>query len=87
MTKCIVLGGTESPKSSPKKIEPLLMLGYGNTGAEFYPDPAPDLAALNFIELIARNYVDGKDLFFGYDNPSHRGGGILYLGHWNDGVV
>lgn len=41
----------------------------------------------NHIELIARNYCDGYDLMFAYDDPHKRGDGIAYLGYFNDGIV
>jgi hypothetical protein len=38
------------------------------------------------IELIAEDYHNNLDLMFAFDD-SDRAGGILYLGHFNDGVV
>lgn len=40
----------------------------------------------NFIELISRNYRDGMDLMFAYDDPKTRDG-VLYLGYFRDGVI
>ena len=37
------------------------------------------------IELIARNFVGIFDLMFAYD--TNRRAGVLYLGHFNDGIV
>ncbi len=37
------------------------------------------------IELICKNYGDGYDLMFAYNNK--RSDGIAYLGHFNDGIV
>jgi hypothetical protein len=39
----------------------------------------------NNIELICKDYGDGCDLMFAYDN--NRSDGIAYLGHFNDGIV
>jgi hypothetical protein len=38
------------------------------------------------IELIAKDYYNNLDLMFAFDDE-YRGEGILYLGHFNDGVV
>lgn len=37
------------------------------------------------IELICKNYFQDYDLIFCYDKE--RSDGIIYIGHWNDGVV
>ena len=37
------------------------------------------------IELIARKLNNDLDLMFAYD--SYRSSGVLYLGHFNDGVT
>ena len=37
------------------------------------------------IELICKNYGNGFDLMFAYNNK--REDGIAYLGHFNDGIV
>jgi hypothetical protein len=39
------------------------------------------------IELICRNYADGKDLMFCYDSPEFRADGVLYIGYFNEGLV
>jgi len=40
-----------------------------------------------YIELICKNYGNGFDILFAYDDPLRREKGTLYLGFWNDGVV
>lgn len=84
--KIIIVG--EKRESEPKKpiefIKCLLLDGTleatGDTPTNF-----------NYIELIARNYGSLNDqpfdLIFCYDNPNGRQDGVLYLGHWNDGVA
>jgi len=41
----------------------------------------------NNIELICKNYADGKDLMFCYDDAEHRNDGVLYIGYFNEGLV
>ena len=39
----------------------------------------------NNVELICKNYSVVYDLMFAYNK--HRGDGMAYLGHFNDGIV
>lgn len=39
------------------------------------------------IELICRNYADGKDLMYAYDEPEFRADGVLFIGYFNEGLV
>ena len=39
------------------------------------------------IELICRNYSDGMDLMFCYDDADYRNDGVLYVGYFNEGLV
>jgi hypothetical protein len=41
----------------------------------------------NFIDLICKNYLSGYDLMFAYNFADNRHLGVLYIGHFNDGVV
>ena len=42
----------------------------------------------NFIDLICKNYLLGYDLMFAYNYADNRSVGcVLYIGHFNDGVV
>ena len=41
----------------------------------------------NFIDLICKNYLSGCDLMFAYNFADKRELGVLYIGHFNDGVV
>lgn len=40
-----------------------------------------------YIELICKNYYEGFDLMFAYDGSKDRSAGVLYIGHWNAGIV
>jgi len=40
-----------------------------------------------YIELICKDYALGFDLMFAYNDPNDRSFGVLYIGHFNDGVV
>lgn len=79
-TKCIVLG--EQPTEVKKKpIEFVKCLG----NALSIGNPITIPSDYKNLELICRAYSSLGDLIFAYDNDRHCG--ILYLGHWNDGVA
>lgn len=81
----IILGEKEESKLK-KPIEFIKgLLSDGTFGRALADKPR----YYNYIELIARNYGGSEsfDLIFCYDNPSARHDGVLYLGHWNDGVA
>ena len=80
MTKVIVLGQQE-PKEQPKKIELRRSLNI-DFAFENACDNAKDW---NYIELICKDYTEGVDLMFAYDDD--RNSGCFYLGQFNDGVV
>jgi hypothetical protein len=40
-----------------------------------------------YIELICKDYALGFDLMFAYNDPNGRSCGVLYIGHFNDGIV
>jgi hypothetical protein len=40
-----------------------------------------------YIELICKDYALGCDLMFAYNDPNERSCGVLYIGHFNDGIV
>jgi hypothetical protein len=79
MTKVTIIGGA-TPIEKKKPIEFVKCIGAMSI---------LDAQALNYmwknIELISKNYVDGYDLMFAYNN--NRSDGIAYLGHFNDGIV
>jgi hypothetical protein len=81
MTKVIILG--EQPES--KELKPIEFVKSLNMDNDFIKAVSiPDLH--DNIELICRNYNhENQDLMFAYNE--HRNEGILYLGHFNDGIV
>lgn len=78
-TKCIVLGESQ-PSKELKKIEFVKSLNTGYFGS---PLAAPS-DWIN-IELIRPTSERELAIMFAYDND--RKSGVLYLGHWNDGVA
>lgn len=90
-TKCIVLGKDTSIQPAKKPIEFVKQLNSGiNTGdSDKIQKNFIEPAYFNYIELICprRARYEEYDIMFAYDDVNHREEGILYLGHWNDGVV
>lgn len=83
MTKVIVLGGNNK-ETKKKPIEFIKILRCDGTlePSAFSPN------YFSFIELIVRGYNScDLDLMFAYDSEKDRESGLLYLGHFNDGVV
>jgi hypothetical protein len=80
MTKVIILG--EQPEK--KELKPIEFVKYLDSDSAFDYKCAEPKQWKN-IELISKNYFDKYDLMFAYDE--NRSGGILYLGHFNDGIV
>lgn len=79
MTKVTIIGGA-TPIEKKKPIE--FVKSIGTT----YNHPARATAlGWDNIELICKDYKDGYDLMFAYNNM--RSDGIAYLGHFNDGIV
>jgi len=44
-------------------------------------------SSYKYIELICKDYAHGFDLMFAYNDPNGRSCGVLYIGHFNDGIV
>jgi len=80
MTKVIILG--QEPEN--KELKPIEFVKCLYSDLEFSSDCSPPKVWRN-IELICKNYATKFDLMFAYDED--RSNGILYLGHFNDGVV
>jgi hypothetical protein len=81
MTNVIIIG--EQPEK--KELKPIQFVKYMNFELKINSDPSEPKLWKN-IELICRNYSSQPfDLMFAYDD--NRIGGVLYLGHFNDGVV
>ena len=88
-TKVIVIGETKPQKRlKPIEFRSLLNCVEVNRSDEaivktsFGDEPSN----FKYIELICRNYQAGLDLMFAYNDPEDRDG-VLYIGHFNDGVV
>jgi hypothetical protein len=80
MTKVIILG-QEPEKKELKPIEFKLKLD-SNHG---FTASFGSQKKWENIELICKNYSTQYDLMFAFDfNRQH---GVLYLGHFNDGIV
>ena len=79
MTKVTIIGrATPIEKKKPIEfVKSILLLGICNARAVPY--------MWDNIELICKNYVDGYDLMFAYNNK--REDGVAYLGYFNDGIV
>jgi len=81
MTKVIILG-EDMPKTG-RKIE---LISYVSPKMETTKGTVYKPHEFENIELICRDYGDSeKDLLFAYNKDRNRG--ILYLGHFNDGIV
>lgn len=80
-TKTIVIG---SVKSAPKSIEFERILESTLNVTPSCSEPSD----YKFIELIVKDYAQGYDLMFAYDDPENRtAASALFLGQWNDGIV
>lgn len=81
-TKCIVIGARPTKKEVTRiSFESSLSINLNITNANASP------RAYKTIELICKNYSYEVDLMFAYNDPNKRHEGVLYLGHWNDGIV
>lgn len=84
MTKVIVLG---APTEEVKVKKPIEFTKSLSADGKWSYNSAGKPADFNYIELISLNYGNNFDLMFAYYNPEQRDGGVLFLGHFNDGVV
>jgi hypothetical protein len=79
MTKVTIIGD-ETPIEKKKPIQFAKSIGTTSN----HPARSGTLWWGN-IELICKDYRDGYDLMFAYNNK--RSDGIAYLGYFNDGIV
>lgn len=87
MTKTIIIGQTaKSNKKNPIVFNYLLNEGCDDCLPFEIVESPKYPKEYKFVELICKNYND-YDLMFAYNNPENRGGGILFIGRWNDGIV
>jgi hypothetical protein len=79
MTKVTIIGeATPIGKKKPiKLVKSIRSFGICNARAVPY--------MWDNIELICKDYEDGYDLMFAYNN--NRKDGIAYFGYFNDGIV
>lgn len=79
MTKVVIIGeqSIEAPKKKIEFVKYFTKVGLSDAGS--LPKQYEN------IELISLDYCSGYDLMFAYGK--HRSLGLLYLGHFNDGVV
>jgi hypothetical protein len=95
MTTTIELGKSEKVVKELKPIEFCCRLNrhdfIKNKNLDAFcnaKDSAYNPEKFSYIELVAREYIVGYDLMFAYNHPDDRGHScLLFLGHWNDGVV
>ncbi len=79
MTKCKVI--FDQPKQG-KPIEFVKCIDTANKIIEAELKPSE----WDNIELIAKDCISDLDVMFAFDDTG-REGGIIYLGHWNDGYA
>ena len=80
MTKVIILG--QEPEK--KELKPIEFVKYLDYHFKFDSNCSKPQRFKN-IELICRNYFKGYDLMFAFGEDRNQG--ILYLGHFNDGII
>lgn len=83
MTKVIILG--QEPKEE-KKLKPIEFVKFLSRKLSLEDQPTYGAKDWDNVELICKRYTTKYDLMFVYDD-NDRENGILYLGHFNDGVV
>lgn len=81
-TKVIVIGKPEKGKTKTaiefqRFLDTSLRIDDGAYSPSHY----------KYIELICKDYALGCDLMFAYNDPNERSCGVLYIGHFNDGIV
>ena len=86
MTKVTIIGETDKAKKYTHiKFIKVLNAGYKIESALTSHWSGPSF--WNNIELICRNYSDGMDLMFAYDDAENREDGVLFIGYFNEGLV
>jgi len=67
-----------------KKLKPIEFVYFLSGDFGLFGNPKPP-STWKHVDLVIKNYtLEGFDLMVGYDVDKHNG--ILYLGHYNDGV-
>lgn len=83
MTKIIDLGEADKKQLDKKPIKFLKFIGFGLKKVNCTDG---DPSYYDVIELVCQDYDSGFDIMFAY-NDGYRNDGVLYFGHFNDGVV
>jgi hypothetical protein len=86
MTKVTIIGEHASTAKKYTKIKFIKVL----TGSYEVAKAGVDWSGptnWDNIELICREYADGMDLMFAYDDADCRTDGVLYIGYFNEGLV
>jgi hypothetical protein len=85
MTKCIEIKTDCSTKNSNEKTPIEFKKSLDCNYEVFETDTEPN--DFKFVELVCKNYSRGLDLMLAFDDSNNQGnGGVLYIGHWNDGI-
>lgn len=85
-TKCIVIGQNETIKKELKKIEFTKALCLNiNLNNSLISNAECSPCHFDNVELIQKR-LNGICVMLAY-NDNNREGGMIYLGHWNDGIV
>jgi hypothetical protein len=81
-TQVIVIGKPEKGKAKTAiEFQSFLNTNLNIDGGAYSPSD------YKYIELICKDYALGFDVMFAYNDPNERSFGVLYIGHFNDGVV
>ena len=81
-TQVIVIGKPEKGKAKTAiEFQSFLNTNLNIDGSAYSP------SHYKYIELICKDYALGFDVMFAYNDPNERSFGVLYIGHFNDGVV
>ena len=81
-TKCINLGNP----LLRRKGKPIEFTDCLSVFKEIKPNSQKP-SDFKYIELVSRFYSMDFDIMFAYNRPNFRQSGVLFLGHWNDGIV
>jgi hypothetical protein len=81
-TQVTIIGKQQSEKTKTAiEFQSFLNTNLNIDGSAYSP------SHYKYIELICKDYALGFDLMFAYNDPNERSFGVLYIGHFNDGVV
>lgn len=87
MTKVTIIGSTAVIAKKYTHIKFIKVLTGSYTIDQAMTGHGSNPADWDNIELICKNYANGMDLMFAYDNAYSREDGVLYIGYFNEGLV